>query len=208
MTRVVGIGGKLRHGKDEIADRLVGSHGWVKIGMSDALAEAMYILNPWILLDTRMGWKNKVSARIAKLFRRPPKPVYVRYQWLVDSVGYVSAKQQSEARRLLQVLGTEIGRKLIDDSVWTNIVIREVNKATQAGAPGVIITGIRFPNELSMIEDLNGETWWVHRPGLPDDANSKHDSENSINAADFDRCVYNSGTLKELYQKVDNLVGE
>ena len=202
---IVGIGGKLRHGKDEIADRLVNEHGWVKIGMSDGLADALYTLNPWILLPTALGWRNRFTASVARLFKRPPRPVYVRYQWLADAAGYVGAKENKEVRRLLQILGTEIGRKMIDEDVWVDMMVNKVKKA-MVGVPGVIVTGVRFPNEIEAIsETLGGELWWVVRPLAAGD-NAAHDSENSVNSVDFDRVIRNDGTLKELYAKVDDLV--
>jgi hypothetical protein len=207
MTRVVGVGGRLRHGKDAVADRLVDAHGWVKFGMSDPLATAAYTLNPWILMPTALGWKNRFTAFLARVFRVPPRPVFMRYQQLQDMLGYVGVKEYEEARRILQVLGTEVGRKQFDENFWVDLMVKNVRKAIEAGAPGVIVTGVRFPNELDAIMDeLDGETWWVHRPALAETASAAHASENSVNAVDFERVVVNDGTLEDLYRKVDALV--
>lgn len=208
VTRIVGIGGKLASGKDAISDHLVNKHGWVKFGMSDALAEALYTLNPWIELPTGLGWKNRFTAFLARLFRRPVRPVFMQYQKLYDALGYVRAKEYTEVRRLLQVLGTEVGRKqLSDGSLWTDIMERKVRQAAAEGVPGVIMTGIRFPNELDMVEDLEGESWWVSRPNKTNTTSTAaHASENSVGEVDFDRCIKNDGTLEDLYRKVDDLV--
>lgn len=207
MTRIVGIGGKLASGKDAISDHLVEKHGWVKLGMSDALADALYTLDPMIKLPTALGWKNRFTAFLARLFRVPPRDVYVRYQWLFDGVGYVRAKENPEVRRLLQVLGTEVGRKQIDDNLWVNMMIKKVRAAVETGAPGVIVTGVRFPNELrAILDELQGETWWVNRPTLKDTVNAGHASENSVSAEDFSRVIENDGTLEDLYAKVDQIV--
>lgn len=206
MNNIIGIGGKLASGKDAISDHLVDKHGWVKLGMSDALAEALYVLDPWVLLPTGLGWKNRFTAFVARLFRRTPRPVFERYSKLYDSLGYVRAKEYDEVRRLLQKLGTEVGRKIIGDSTWTDIVVRRAKDAAKT-APGVIITGIRYPNELDMITDeLEGELWWVVRPSLQAGANAGHSSENSVFESDFDRTIRNDGTLEDLYTKVDQLV--
>jgi hypothetical protein len=208
VTQVIGIGGKLASGKDAIADHLVEKHGWVKFGMSDALAGAMYTLNPWIRLDAALGWRNRFTAWVARIFRRPPRPVFMKYRQLHDSVGYVHAKEQTEVRDFLQIFGTEVGRKqLSNDTLWTDIMERKVGEAVAAGAPGVVITGIRFPNEVAMLEDLEAEGWWVDRPSLKNTASTAaHASENSVSSVDFDRCVVNDGTLEDLYRKVDDLV--
>lgn len=206
MTKFVGIGGRLASGKDAISDHLVEKHGWAKLGMSDALAEALYTLNPWIELPTGLGWKNRFTARIARTFHQPFRPTWIRYRDLYDSLGYVRAKEYPEVRRLLQILGTEVGRRIIGESTWTDIVVRRAKEAAK-NAPGVIITGIRYPNELDMItDDLEGELWWVVRPSLKDGSNADHSSENSVHETDFDRTIRNDGTLKELYTKIDDII--
>ncbi|UDL16447.1 deoxynucleoside monophosphate kinase [Microbacterium phage Zooman] len=210
VNNIIGIGGKLASGKDAISDHLVAEHGWVKLGMSDALSEALYILNPWIPtgigLDQKKGFAKLVTWLNNPFGTKTEFTAVSRYQELFDRDGYVEVKKNSEVRRLLQILGTEVGRKIIGESTWTDIVIRRTQDALAEGAPGVIITGIRFPNELDMIEDLDGELWWVDRPSLQAGSNAGHASENSVSSVDFDRVVVNDGTLEDLYQKVDDLV--
>lgn len=211
MARIVGIGGKLASGKDAISDHLVEKHGWVKLGMSDALADALYTLNPYIVekwteyapVPNRFfSWRKSKSLVVDIDYQR-----IRRYQEIVDEVGYVKAKEISEVRRLLQVLGTEVGRKMISESVWTDIAARKVREAVARGVPGVVLTGVRFPNELEMLEEeLGGETWWVTRPSLESGQNASHASENSVSSVDFERTIWNDGTLEELYQKVDQIV--
>ena len=196
MTRIVGIGGKLSSGKDAVADHLVDKHGWVKIGMSDALADALYVLNPWI-------YKSRPEAD--ETYDAVLHPI--RYQDLHGMVGYIKAKEEPEVRRLLQVLGTEVGREQIDDNLWVNMMVKRVRGAVDSGVPGVIVTGVRFENELdAIIETLGGETWWVNRPSLSATVNAGHASENSVSADDFSTVIENDGTLTDLYAKVDQLV--
>lgn len=208
MTRIVGIGGKLASGKDAISDYLVETYGWVKMGMSDPLADALYTLDP--LIETRD--ETQVRVRFLGFIPLWRKTVVttgvIRYQAVFDRLGYVKAKEIPEVRRLLQILGTEVGRKqLSDGNLWTDIMERKVRQAVESGAPGVIVTGIRFPNETSAIEtNLEGELWWVERPSLKSTVNAGHASENSVNRRDFHVEILNDGTLPDLYDKVDRLV--
>lgn len=196
MTRIVGIGGKLASGKDAISDHLVENHGWVKLGMSDALADALYVLNPWIYKERpRTGETHDVILHP------------IRYQDLHGMVGYVKAKEEPEVRRLLQMLGTEVGRNMISEYVWTDIIERRIRALVDQGVPGIIVTGIRFPNELSVIEsNLDGELWWVNRPSLEETVNAGHASENSVGVDDFHVVIENDSTLDALYGKVDRLI--
>jgi dephospho-CoA kinase len=186
---VIGLGGKLRAGKDEIADHLVRHHGYVKIGMSDALHEAMLALDPFVEVI------------------REHEPE--RYSEIVRQLGYIEAKKIPEVRRLLQALGTEVGRKMIGEDTWTNIVRRRIDELEEKGIP-VVLTGLRFPNELQLITGKYSPTaWllWVERPGAeaPSTATAAHSSENSVGADDFTFVLHNDGTLEELYAKVDEL---
>lgn len=193
MTRIVGIGGKFSSGKDVIADRLVEVHGWAKLGMSDALADALYTLNPVV------PWKIRVLGI-------PLWTKHVRYQEVADRVGYVTAKTLPEVRRLLQVLGTEVGRDMIDVNVWTNIMVKRVQALTSSGVPGIIVTGVRFLNERDALDDLGAHLWWVIRPSLEDGTNAGHTSENSLSESDFGTVIWNDGTIDDLHNKVDSMI--
>lgn len=176
---LIGLGGKLRSGKDVIADHLVAEHGFVKIGMSDALHEALLAIDP--ILDTTHGLE-------------------VHYSDAIGAFGYVETKARfPEARRLLQNLGTEVGRNMIGENVWVNIMARKIDDHRGAGHP-VAVTGIRFPNEVSMIEELGGLAVWVERPGAhaPTKETAAHASEKSVSAEDFALTLVNDSSLENL----------
>lgn len=187
-ARLIGLGGKLRSGKDAVADHLVETYGFVKIGMSDALHEAMLVLDP--IVEVEQGWDYGEA---------------VRYSTLIAVDGYVEAKKRPEVRRLLQQLGTEVGRDMIDENVWVDIIARKINVHLTAGT-SVAVTGLRFLNELTMVRTFAGQAWWIDRPGLEPAQASTHASENGVTGSLFDRTIVNDGTLEDLYAKVDGLV--
>ena len=182
-TLVIGMGGLLRSGKDTVADYLVTYRDFVKLGMSDALADALYILNPWV----------EVAVEHASSHQR--------YASLVDSMGYVKAKTFPDARAYLQLLGTEVGRNLISENVWVDIIKRRIDALTADGK-AVVVTGIRYKNELDMIAELNGVSWWVDRADIISD--STHSSENSVTKEDFDAIIPNHGSRADLYVAVED----
>lgn len=184
---LIGLGGRLRSGKDVVADRLVAKHGYVKLGMSDALHEAMLAIDP--IVDVNF-WDDET----------------ITYSQLISEVGYVEAKKRPEVRRLLQQLGTDVGRKMIDENVWVNIMARKIDDHRGAGHP-VVVTGIRFANEVRMIEELGGLAAWVERPGAhaPTTGTASHASENSVSATDFHMTIDNSSDLEALEAWADGL---
>lgn len=176
--RVIGVGGLLTSGKDVFADALVERLGFVKMGMSDPLADALYALNPLIGEETYES---------------------IRWRELIDEVGYTRAKEVPEVRRLLQVMGTEVGRQMIDSEVWVNIARRNIENYLATGN-SVVITGIRFANELEMAHRFIGSTSvWIERPGVG--STGEHASENSVGPDDFDRQIMNSDTIESLGDK-------
>lgn len=177
---VIALGGRLRSGKDTVADYLVEKYSFVKIGMSDPLQDALLTLNPWVDLNLR--------TRVQ------------RYADYVAETGYTEAKKHPEVRRLLKVLGTEVGREMISTSVWADIASRRIQELRR-NSP-VAVTGMRFGNELGMAGDLGALTVWVERPGVPSD---DHASETSVSEEDFDITLLNDGTLEDLYKRVDRL---
>lgn len=183
---LVGIAGFMGAGKDAVADFLVENHGYGKTFMSEPLAEALYRLNPWI---------PGVSF---------PERDRMRYQEHVDAVGYTEAKRHPEVRRLLQVLGTEVGRDLIGPDTWTNVASKRLDEIRES--QGAVITGIRYPNELEMIRQAGGFMVWVDRPEITA-ARAKqaelaaHSSETSVTAADCHYAVLNDETLEILAKR-------
>lgn len=193
---LIGLGGHKENGKDALADFLVAQHDFEKLGMSDALSQALYTMDPLIPYDG--GW--------------------LRYQSIVDEVGYVQAKKNSEVRRLLQVLGTEVGRNMLGESVWVDVAARRIAEIRSVGIP-VAITGIRYPNELEMIRAAGGYAVWVERPkatthqGLIvalDTAIASpletHSSETTLTRDDFDIIVNNDSDLPALGRRATGLV--
>lgn len=184
MNHVIGLGGPYQSGKDTVADYLVAQHGFVKLGMSDVLNDFVAAIDPILYFSDGYGGGR-----------------YVRYAEYVKYVGYVAAKENSEVRRLLQTTGTEAGRKILGEDVWVNGARRRIEQARLTSS--VVMTGIRFPNEVDMIRELLGSSWWVSRPGFAGDS---HASERSVTSDDFDYLLSNDTTIAKLHEHTDYLL--
>jgi hypothetical protein len=182
MTRLIGLGGRFASGKDEVADELVRNHGFVKVGMSEVLHQALLALDP-----------------IVDSFCDEP----VRYSEEIADIGYVKAKENPEVRRLLQALGTEVGRNMLGENIWVDATEARIVELWSDGKR-VVLTGVRYPNELRMVSKLDGDLVWIERPGYSN--TGTHASENSVWEGDFHRTIRNDGTLEDLYEKAADLL--
>ena len=201
-TAIVGVGGNLRSGKDAFADFLVKNHGYTKVFMSEPLADALYVLNPIIWVE---GTKDRPEQEEYRYFGRTYKDIFDSLLKANDGnweETYTQVKKFPEVRGLLQRLGTDVGRNMLGVDTWVNIARKKLVALERAGKPAVI-TGIRFPNEFAMIEDIWGYTVWVDRPDQekPSDAIQKHASETSVKPEDFNKIILNNGTLEDLERK-------
>lgn len=180
-TPLIGLGGYAFAGKDAVADVLEHDHGWARTFLSKPLLDILLILDPLI-----------------------PAPFsHVRFSEMVAGIGYDESKHNPEVRRLLQTLGTEIGRAKFGESVWIDLVMDEVAALREQGR-NVAVTGIRFRNELDAIRAAGGLAVWVARPGFG--PVNGHSSDNALTATDFDITVVNDGPIDSLPGKVDALL--
>ncbi len=183
-VRLIGVGGRKGHGKDAFA-HLLGSN-WEVIAMSDPLYEAVLRLDPPI----------KVSGKYMNI------SCFLREQCKGD---WVVAKRNPDVRQMLQKLGTDVVRDLIDVDAWVKMMKRKVLSHIQAGR-NIAVTGIRFPNELQAIRQMGGLTVWVERTALDHEADT-HASEMSLKREDFQIQVSNNGSLEDL-QRVASQIAE
>lgn len=195
MTMLIGLGGKKTAGKDVVADHLVAAHGFVKLGMSDPLADSLYILNPRIEIGHGLYSGDIVKEQFI------PGQLYW-YRDIVDVVGYVEAKTIIEVRQWLQVLGTEVGRELLGEDVWVQAAKKSILAELNRGS-SVVITGVRFSNELLMVESLGGFPVYVWRD-LPQ--TDTHPSENGLDKHNFEFVIRNTSTLEALRSATDEFL--
>lgn len=165
---LIGLSGYKQSGKDALADALV-DLGFTKVGMSDVLHDCMLILNPIVRV------KNGHVERYAEI---------------CEQIGYVSAKEVPEVRRLLQVFGTDVGRAMLGEDVWVDAMARKLD----AMDGDIVVTGVRFPNEARLVE-AQGTLIRVERPGFTGDG---HASEHGLDDWNFTQIVANDQDLDHL----------
>lgn len=115
-------------------------------------------------------------------------------------------------RRLLQILGTEAGRKLIHPNIWVNALMADYKQLGVVGDnikgiyklyPNWIITDVRFPNEVEVIKRKDG---FVIRTNRNSTDNSYHESEIALDDYPFTYELDNNGSILNLVKQVKEIL--
>lgn len=182
MIHGIGIIGKMRAGKDEAANFIVGKYGGCILKLADPLYE--------------------MEAAIFKI------------------AGIPIPENKSERRQLLQFLGTAWGRETIDPDLWTKIMDNRITELKKLSCPiQVLVTDIRFPNEIDLLRKHNFNIIRITRPEMfriaAGATNINHISETSLDDyIDFDVEILNNinnidayhCTVDDVYTDIQNKI--
>ena len=173
---IIGLSGYARSGKDTVAELLCLNYDYKRVSFADPMRQALYVLSP--KLDNNL-----------------------RLSDYIDEYGWEVAKQNLEVRRLLQVFGTEVGRKQFGSEFWIDIALKDLDNTSLT-----VISDVRFPNEAEAIKKLGGSIWRINRHNHS--AVNGHPSEHAMDNYMFNHVIYNDGTLDDLADEVFMLVRE
>jgi hypothetical protein len=173
---IIGLSGYAQSGKDTVAELLCLNYGYTRMSFAQPMRDAIYTLNPIVF---------NLNSRVADL---------------VDEYGWDVAKANPEVRRLLQVFGTDVGRKQFGDNFWVQQAFDKLEGTK------VVFSDVRFPNEANEIIQYGGQVWRVNRHNHA--PVNTHKSEHAMDMFMFKHVLYNDGTLDDLSDEVFMLAKE
>ena len=184
----VALLGRAGAGKDTVAELLAGWHGHARVAFADPLKEMALAVDPIIYASS---WDEYGETE------------EVRLSYAVGRYGWDTAKRDyPEVRRFLQKLGAEGVRETIGLNTWIHLAEQKISEYNADGRP-VVITDVRFPNEVALARRLGFRLLWISRPGVED---GKHSSESSVGPSDADAIVVNDGTKEDLASRVSRAI--
>lgn len=198
MKRIIGIVGFISSGKNTVGDFLVDNYLFESMSFASSLKDAVSSIFGWprdmvegSTAESRL-WREKADEYWSSKFKKPITP-----------------------RWILQNIGTNVLRTHFSNNIWLWSLENRLLKTDKS----VVITDVRFPNELDMIYNLGGELWWVQRGQPPEWYNDAvntpelmpslypniHITEYAWLSRALEDAVIidNNGRLHELYSKVD-----
>jgi hypothetical protein len=180
----VGIIGRARAGKDTAGKWLVDERGYRRVAFADALKGAALKVDP-IVDDGNVGY-SFTAARLSEV---------------VDGYGWERAKEIGDTRRILQELGSAM--RAVDPDIWIRPVLEKAIEANDAGVP-VVVTDVRYPNEVDALKRSGFRLLHINRPGTPQ---LDHESERlGPEAAQY--LVQNDGDLAHLSEQLERIWDE
>lgn len=190
--KLLGLAGLAGAGKDTVADLLVEKHGWRRLAFADALRAVLAATDP--IVDAPCGGAFELEP--------------LRLSHELHILPWDTVKRAPEVRALLQRLGVAV-RDHVDPDAWINVVRDQIHHARHDKVPGVVVTDVRFDNEVDLVRSYGGAVAVVRRPGHdPGDWLTEHSSEQLALRPDheFDAVLRNDRTIEHLAGQVGVLV--
>lgn len=111
-------------------------------------------------------------------------------------------------RQIMQWVGTEVGREIYPD-LWAEATLHRVRLWTDQ-RENVIVSDVRFPNEVDMINAANGVVVRVLRPDAPTTKEASHVSETDLDRLSYRFTLHNlapgmEGSMDRFYKRVEAL---
>lgn len=206
---IIGFVGFIGSGKDTAADYLVNFHGFRRDSFANTLKDAVAAVFGWdrVLLEGR--------TKEAREWREQ------KDEWWSARLG-----RDITPRWILQYWGTEVCRQGFHDDIWIASLENKIRKT----GDNIVISDVRFPNEIKAIHNAGGQVVRVVRGDDPEwyqdawnvnqgptnmswaisksrmEQRKIHASETAWIGKGIDLEIDNNGTIDELFSQIRNLV--
>ena len=179
---IIGILGTKSHGKDTIANYISDKYDFQKEAFANPLKDICKIL---------FGFNEN--------------------QLYGDSKEKIDKYWGVTPRHILQFVGTELFRREIGKiipGIGDNFWIKSLEKKIESySEDNVVISDIRFQNEVDMVHKLGGIVIKVFRENVLMEIEDIHISELEVESiTNYDLLIKNNGNIYQLYMKIDDIM--
>lgn len=206
---IIGFVGFIGSGKDTAADYLVNFHGFRRDSFAATLKDAVADIFGWdrTLIEGRTTESRKWRE--------------CQDEWWSERLG-----MPITPRWILQQWGTEVCRQGFHDDIWIASLENKMRKTRD----NMVITDVRFPNEIKAIKDSGGKVFRIKRGPDPEwyqdalnfnegptnmawalskmrlDQKQVHASERSWIGKGIDVEIDNNGSIDDLFDQLKSQV--
>jgi len=208
---IIGFVGFIGSGKDTAADYLVNTHGFRRDSFANTLKDAVAHVFGWdrTLLEGRTNeareWREQQD------------------EWWSNRLG-----RNITPRWVLQYWGTEVCRQGFHDDIWIASLENKIRKT----GDNIVISDVRFPNEIKAIHNAGGLVIRIKRGNDPewyqDAVNMNagntnmswliskthieqlgiHASETAWVGREIDHTIYNDTTIDALFDQIKTIINQ
>jgi len=176
---IIGVLGKKNSGKDTVADYLVQYHKFKKISFAEPVKEICKLM---------FGFNHD--------------------QLYGNEKEAISEKFGFSPRMAMQTIGTDLFRNdivkylpSIEDKCWIYAVKNKIdNIRNEDTYQHIVISDVRFQNELNFVHQLNGKIIKLIRG---ESKNDFHSSEDIDSVVGYDTLIINDYSFDDLYKEID-----
>ena len=204
---IVGISGFIGCGKSTVADQLTNEHGFRKDSFAASLKDACSVLFDW------PRFMIEGDTKESREWREQPDP------WWAEKLGIPNFSP----RLALQLIGTDALRNHFNPGIWFMTLENRIRKNPKQH---VVISDVRFQNEIQFIKEQNGILININRGPVPiwyetarmankgnslakeamiKTYSSAHASEWSWIGAKFDYIINNDSTIEFLKTQIKEI---
>lgn len=144
---VIGLVGFIGSGKNAVGEILTQKYGFFTDSFAAPLKDAV---------ATIFGWSRDLLEGDTEESRQ--------FRETKDEFWSQNLDCHFTPRLALQLMGTEAGRNVFGENLWSASAERRIIQREQ----NTVITDVRFPNEIATIRKLGGLVVWVKRGANPD----------------------------------------
>jgi hypothetical protein len=210
-NKILGISGFIGGGKDTVANYLTTTHQFKKLSFAAPLKDAVAAV---------FNWERELlegSTKSSREWRERVDP------WWSERLGIPDLTP----RYILQQWGTDVLRGHFHNDIWVASIENQLRQATD----NIVISDVRFPNEVEAIRRCGGQVIRVTRGPDPEwyeaaysynqgqranlawatskrklDSLNIHPSEYSLVGTQFDHQLDNNHAIDALYHNIDGLL--
>jgi hypothetical protein len=227
MKKVILVSGRLQSGKNQFAQYLYEAYILNNISVSqDLFAKTLKndckedfkpltrdinenLVKIKSMVQEHQKYLVSIYPRHEKFYKEPFDNLYGLINDLLTTEKNFYEDKNIITRNLLQIYGTDIFRKRVDNNYWVKLLIDRVKKSEE---DVTIVTDVRFPNEIELLNDdpdLYTIAIRIERDIDRKEKTNQHDSETALDDYKlFDYIVENNGTLEELWKSSDVIFEE
>lgn len=195
LPKIISFSGRKHSGKTELA-KICMKYDYELINFADSLKELICDS-----LEITREYLEEYKDTIVSSYDLSEKITFISDRINIEKsiVSRYLSEPFNSIRKILQIIGTDLIRNY--NNLWHINQIKQ--KILDNPTKYYCIGDCRFLNEKKMVEDLNGECWFIIRPYIFEISN--HYSEIDLKWADFgDNIIINNVNKELLTQKWQN----